>query len=123
MAESGRLGEDVKLQGLLSWGEDCASMIGIIGRETLLETRESLRKFGSNFVVVPLFGESGQWGWQGWKESMEGEQDENSDLAKLKEGEGEESLEHNEGGGGVGAGRWVAILSNLPTLSSGGLST
>ena len=84
-------------------------MIGIIGREKLLEMRESLRKFGSNLVVVPLSGESGQWGWQSWKESMEGE---NSDPAKLKEGEGErggegggEKLEHNEGGGGVGAGR------------------
>ena len=102
-------------------------MIGIIGRERLLETRESLRKFGSNLVVLPLSVESGQWGWQSWKESIEGEEGEHSDLAKLKEGEGEErggeTLEHNEGGGGVGAGRWVAILSNLPTLSSGGLST
>ena len=118
------MGEAGKLQGLLSWGEDCASMIGIIGRDRLLETRESLRKFGSNLVVLPLSGESGQWGWQSWKESME---EDNSELAKLKEGEGEggggETLEHNEGGGGVGAGRWVAILSNLPTLSSGGLST
>ena len=95
-------------------------MIGIIGGETWLETRESLRKLGSN-LAVPLSGESGQWGWQRTI-SMEGQEGENSDLPKLEEGEGE-LVEQGEGGGGVGAGRWVAILSNLPTLSSGGLST
>ena len=59
--DSGRVGagEDGKLQGLSSWG-DCA-LIGIIGRETSLETRESLRKLGSN-LGHPLSGESGQWG-------------------------------------------------------------
>ena len=69
--DSGRVGagEDVKLEGLSSWG-DCA-LIGIIGRETSLETRESLRKLGSN-LGVPLSGESGQWGWQR-KESTGGE--------------------------------------------------
>ena len=51
---------------------------------------------------------------------MEGQEGENSAL--LKEGVGEQ-VEHGEGGGGDGGGRWVAILSNLPTLSSGGLST
>ena len=120
--DSGRFGagEDVKLEGpFSSWG-DCA-LIGIIGRDTLLETRESFRKLGSN-LGHPLPGESGQWGWQR-KESTEGE---DSDLQQIKEGEGEgggELLEHDEGGGGGGAGRWVAILSNLPILSSGGLST
>ena len=69
--EIGRLGagEDGKLEGLSSWG-DCA-LIGIIGRETPLETRESLRKLGSNLGLT-LSGESGQWGWQR-KESTGGE--------------------------------------------------
>ena len=63
-------GEDGKLEGLSSWG-DCALIVGIIRRETPLETRESLRKLGSN-LGVPLSGESGQWGWQR-KESTGGE--------------------------------------------------
>ena len=57
---SGRFGagEDVKLEGpFSSWG-DCA-LIGIIGRDTLLEPRESFRKLGSN-LCHPLSSESGQ---------------------------------------------------------------
>ena len=67
-------GEDERLQGLSSWGDQFAA-IGIFGRETSLEKRESLRRFGSNCALPPS-SESGQWGWQK-KKSSNGE---NSDL-------------------------------------------